>query len=160
MLSRCVFLNAKPGIAVNPDTSNEQTMLPAFVNANSPNDCKDKVGINNPVPLAPVLKNAELPILVIVEGRVPDSLVQARNAVSPTVVNGIPLKFVMVIKFPRASNALVSIVVIPGGNVIEAIAVHPVKADAGIVVKVELASKIRFVTPEASVRVPDIPRTL
>jgi len=50
--------NALVGIAVNPETSNEQTMLAAFWNVDIPNDCKDKVGINNPVPLPPVEKNA------------------------------------------------------------------------------------------------------
>ena len=55
------------------------------------------------------------------------------------VVNGIALILVMVVRFPSALHALFSIVVIPGGNVREVILVHPVKADAGIVVNVELA---------------------
>ena len=75
-------------------------------------------------------------------------------------VSGIALRFVMVVRFVQPLNALSPIVVIPGGNVIEERLVHPVKADAGIVVNVELASKIRFDTNEAFVRVPDIPRTL
>jgi hypothetical protein len=64
------------------------------------------------------------------------------------------------VRFVHPLNALSPIVVILGGNVIEDRLVHPVKADAGIVVNVELASKIRFDTNAAFVRVPDIPRTL
>jgi len=119
-----------------------------------------RVGHTNlPAGLSPTL-NATVAILVRVEGRVPVRLEQLRNAFAPTVVNGILLRLVMVVRVDRPSNAPVSIVVIPGGNVIEDKFVHPVKADAGIVVKVELASKIRFVTFAASVRVPAIPITL
>ncbi len=152
--------NALVGIAVNPDTSNEPEMPAEFMNALVPSEVNLRPRDTNNPGLPPAAKNAASPILVRVEGRVPLRLEQPRNPFTPTVVNGILFRLVMVVRVDRPSNAPAPIVVIPGGNVIEAIAVHPVKADAGIVVKVEPASKIRFVTFAAFVRVPDIPITL
>ena len=70
--------NALLGIAVNPDTSNEPE-IPQFRNADAPNDRKDKVGHTNP-PERPQCWNANALISVMVEGRVPVSLLQLRNA--------------------------------------------------------------------------------
>ena len=132
--------NALAGISVNPDTSNEPEMPFEFTNAFVPSEINFRLRDTNPPGiLPPAAKNALLPILVRVEGRVPLRLEQLRNAFKPIVVNGIALKFVMVVRVERPSNAESLIVVIPGGNVREVILVHPVKADSGIVVNVELA---------------------
>jgi hypothetical protein len=73
------FSNALSGIAVNPDTSKEPEIL-LLMNAATPNDCKDNVGQNNPVPPVPVPLNAKVLILVMVDGRVPDSFALFANA--------------------------------------------------------------------------------
>ena len=78
------LLNAAVGIAVNPDISNEPEIL-LFWNASIPNDCKNNVGQNNPTPVVPVELNAPIPIFRMVDGRVPDSLRQLENVLSPIV---------------------------------------------------------------------------
>ena len=108
-------INVRSLITVNADTSNEPEIV-QFWNALEPRDIKDKVGHCNPPAL---LKNALLPILVIVEGRVPVSLKQLRNALSPMVLNGIALRLVMVVRFEQPANPDGSIDIMEGGSVIE-----------------------------------------
>jgi len=73
------LLNAVAGIAVNPETSNEPEIL-LFWNASDPNDVKNNVGQDNPVPEVPAPSNAARLILRMVDGRVPDSFGQPLNA--------------------------------------------------------------------------------
>ena len=134
--------NALLGIAVNPDTSNEPEIL-QFWNEDDPSDVKNNVGQTNPVPEPPHSKNAAAPTALIVEGRVPARLEHWRNPFIPMVVNGIALRFVMVVRFVHPLNALVPIVAswLVGFRSTRIKLVRPRNADPEIVVA--LSGRVR-----------------